>query len=817
MAIQYFCQNEQRKNKVREHEKYNGIDYLEVADAEQRSLLVRFLKPDNVGALTADNVRIEGGERIRNIRVNDVVPDGDDTSGQAIVVHVEQAGDFSPYTLRLVQGPGYDAPPEWVDPILCRVDFSFKVACPSEFDCKCETKCPSDAPSEPEIDYLAKDYGSFRRLMLDRLSVIIPQWKERNAADIGVAAVETLAYAADRLSYYQDAVATEAYLGTARKRVSVRRHARLLDYAMHDGCNARVWAVMDWTGGEKYELCAHTPLMTGAALPPEARVEACTVPGMTTSSQRQGISIANLSGERLVFETMHALTLREAHNRIEFYTWGDKDCCLPRGATRASLKNKDGALSNIAKGDILLFEEVAGLNSGLKEDADVSHRHVVRLTGLETAFDPLYEQQVLNIEWAPEDALPFALCLHDVKIMDEQTGEVKPGPVGVARANVVLADHGQTFYNEDLAPKTPPGEGKYSPRLRRTNITYKTLYHDESARTQPAGSLLLQDPRKAVADVDLRGNDEPWIVRHDLLESDRFATEFVVETEDDGRAYLRFGDNILGKRPAPGVKFRATYRVGNGSAGNVGAETINQVILLPGDDNQAFIRVRNPLPAQGGTEPESIEQVRLYAPQAFRVQERAVTPADFADMAQRHPEVQKAVAYRRWTGSWHTVFITVDRRGGRPVDEAFERELRTFLESFRMMGHDIEIEAPSLAALDIALRVCVGPEVQRAGVKAALQEAFSNGISTDGRRGVFHPDNFTFGQHVYLSLVVAEAMKVRGVVWVAADRFQRWGRPALGEKEKGVIKMDSREIVRLDNDRNAPENGRIEFILQGGL
>jgi hypothetical protein len=45
----------------------------------------------------------------------------------------------------------------------------------------------------------------------------------------------------DYLSYYQDAIATEAYLGTARQRVSVRRHARLLDYAMHDGCNARVW------------------------------------------------------------------------------------------------------------------------------------------------------------------------------------------------------------------------------------------------------------------------------------------------------------------------------------------------------------------------------------------------------------------------------------------------------------------------------------------------------------------------------------------------------------------------------------------------
>ena len=73
------------------------------------------------------------------------------------------------------------------------------------------------------------------------LLVLSPDWVERNPADLGIMLVELLAYLGDHLSYYQDAIATEAYLGTARQRVSVRRHARLLDYAMHDGCNARVW------------------------------------------------------------------------------------------------------------------------------------------------------------------------------------------------------------------------------------------------------------------------------------------------------------------------------------------------------------------------------------------------------------------------------------------------------------------------------------------------------------------------------------------------------------------------------------------------
>src|SRR5258706_9448630 len=77
--------------------------------------------------------------------------------------------------------------------------------------------------------------------MLDRLATIAPDWRERNPADLGIALVELLAYVGDYLSYQQDAVATEAYLGTARRRVSVRRHARMVDYAMHDGSNARAW------------------------------------------------------------------------------------------------------------------------------------------------------------------------------------------------------------------------------------------------------------------------------------------------------------------------------------------------------------------------------------------------------------------------------------------------------------------------------------------------------------------------------------------------------------------------------------------------
>ena len=109
----------------------------------------------------------------------------------------------------------------------------------------CRRRCPPVERGEPLLDYLAKDYASFRRLLLDLLPTLNPDWVERSPADLGIALVELLAYTGDQLSYSQDAVASEAYLETLRHRISARRHARLIDYRMHDGRNAWTVAQVD--------------------------------------------------------------------------------------------------------------------------------------------------------------------------------------------------------------------------------------------------------------------------------------------------------------------------------------------------------------------------------------------------------------------------------------------------------------------------------------------------------------------------------------------------------------------------------------------
>ncbi len=819
MATQYFCGKSQRRAQVLAARNagnqpvLNGIDFLEVASADQKTLTVQFLfplpgspnavPPSPAPALTVGNIVIQGGVRITGIQVSSV-----SLTGNQLTVKVNAAGDFSDYTLQLVADAsslaGSQTPPAGFDPQLSAVTFSFKAQCPSDFDCQTVSVCPPPSLPTADINYLAKDYASLRQLLLDRMARIMPAWQERNAADMGVVLVELLAYAGDQLSYYQDAVATEAYLGTARRRVSVRRHARLLDYPMHDGCNARAWVFFQAAAGAGIPVPAGTALLTQTNAPRGRLPDTQVAAALNQGSQ--------------AFQTLHDITAHAELNAIDLYTWSDQSCCLPQGATRATLVAPNGGIVP-AVGDLLLFEEILGPATGLMADADPTHRQVVRLTDAVTGQDPLNQAKVVEIEWDAADALTFPLCLS--ASISDQTGTHVVSSVSVARGNVALVDQGLTAPDETL-PDVVAGEGLYRPQLQNPNLTFRVVYDDTVGRTQPASGVLLQDPQQALPAITLAEAGRTWSPRRDLLSSSRTAPDFVVETEDDGTPTLRFGDGILGSKPVSGLV--ATYRTGNGSSGNVGAEAIAHVMTTAALPLMGVSNVRNPLPAAGGIDPETLDQVRESAPWAFRTQERAVTESDYSEVTQRHPEVQRAQGTLRWTGSWYTMFVTVDRKGGQPVDAAFQERIRDFLEQFRLAGYDVEIEAPLYVPLDIAFTVCVAPGYFRSLVKTALLDTFSTRDLPDSRRGFFHPDNFTFGQPVYLSQIVAAAMGVPGVAWVdtndippALNHFRRWGQASHGETAAGFISMARLEIARLQNDPSQPENGKIDFLLEGGL
>jgi hypothetical protein len=513
---------------------------------------------------------------------------------------------------------------------------------------------------------------------------------------------------------------------------------------------------------------------------------------------------------------------------MPFYEWSDAECCLPKGATRATLA---GDFPELAVGDVIVFEEVLGPRTGLAADADPTHRHAVMLTAVQAGLTDMLEgAAITEIRWAEEDALPFALCLSSQ--LDEAAGGGLQTGVSRAIGNMVLADHGRTIEDEGLGAVPAPHlqlvpEGgstcdrplpqnvppRYRPRLSEGPVTQGAGYDAEAGSAYALLNRPMTARRPAVTLTSDTGIvQELWQAQRDLLTTQPEQTHFVVESEADQSALLRFGDGRNGRRPAAGTDFSATYRVGNGRRGNLGADALHHAVT----GLAQVTAVRNPLPATGGMDPESMEKARQAAPYAYRRQERAVTPADYEAMAMRHPDVQRAAATFRWNGHGYTVFVTVDRFGNRPVTPEFEAELRAQLDAVRMAGYDLEVDAPRFVSLEIGLFVCTDRDHFRAQVKQDILRALSASRNPDGSLGFFHPDKLTFGTPVYLSALYAAVMGIEGVDSVEARHFRRRGDSGVISLADGVLHFGRLEIPRLENSPNFPERGALDIELGGG-
>ncbi len=558
------CGNETRRQLIRD-QKLNGVDYVDVVGSH---LCVHFLtgipqefRSSRRGVpLSARekhaamaHIVVKGGRRVTNIRVIDIDPEEAASSYEesCLGIELDKAGDWSTYTLCFVDtknGKPTDRPLKSLDARYSCLEFSFKVDCPAEIDCKTNDSCDISQRPAPAISYMAKDYATFRQLILDRMSLTMPEWRERHVPDIGIAIVEVLAYVADYLSYFQDAVGTEQYLDTARQRISVRRHARLVDYTMHEGCNARVFVHVRVSGDVTLDA-RDVYFVTGNANDPAVLRES---------------SLEKLPRGWLAFEPLlprPEIPLRSAHNAICIYTWGNSECCLEKGATRATLldqkvENHDhdpGVCDDrpwpprdhhhhdrcecgraeprpnlpprplaLRPGDFLLFEELAcaatakkrvkpgdgGCDDTPQPDADKTHRHVVRLTKVARSCDPVRGNRVLEVEWCREDALPFALCISGIGAPPDCDLVEN---LAIARGNIVLADHGLTVRDEPLPPieivdQSDSCEGedvigeltrvarRYRPTLRREPLTFSEPVETWAC----AATALRQNPRAAV-------------------------------------------------------------------------------------------------------------------------------------------------------------------------------------------------------------------------------------------------------------------------------------------------------------------------------
>jgi predicted phage baseplate assembly protein len=223
--------------------------------------------------------------------------------------------------------------------------------------------------------------------------------------------------------------------------------------------------------------------------------------------------------------------------------------------------------------------------------------------------------------------------------------------------------------------------------------------------------------------------------------------------------------------------------------------------------------VTNPLPINGGVDPESSEVIKQLAPEAFRaVTFRAVRPEDYAEIAERLPFIQRAGARFRWTGSWLSAFVTADPLGAFQLSPGQRSELTNLMDCVRQAGREVFVRNPRFVNIDLEIRICVEPFAYAGQVKARVLEALLGRQGVRPTKGFFHPDNFTFGTPLQRAALEATIQEVSGVRGVEQMRIRARGITDWRNFDELVFEVRHDQIIRLENDLRFPERGSLRII-----
>lgn len=316
--------------------------------------------------------------------------------------------------------------------------------------------------------------------------------------------------------------------------------------------------------------------------------------------------------------------------------------------------------------------------------------------------------------------------------------------------NVAQATHGKTVFNEALSASVlsdpgSPGPSEYM--LRQSPLTF------------------VQDltPAGASPALQLRVSGVQWHQVSNLVDNPPDARVYVVRVGSDGKTTLQFGDGREGAIPSPIIgDITATYRIGQGVAGNVLADSIT---MLAGPKPLGVQAVTNPLPATGGANRDSIETTRYRAPLAIRGRGRLVGLSDYEAFALNSSGIGKATAVWMNTGNSsgrRRIVITVAGVNDAPLGTQSVLSLQKRCVQYGDIAVDVLVLERALISVALQVRVRVDADYNWADVKAQLDPRL---------RMNFGPVARQLAEPLWLSEIVTDAMQVPGVLAVAVDKF----------------------------------------------
>jgi predicted phage baseplate assembly protein len=324
--------------------------------------------------------------------------------------------------------------------------------------------------------------------------------------------------------------------------------------------------------------------------------------------------------------------------------------------------------------------------------------------------------------------------------------------------------------------------------------------------------VLPRDVEERIEVQDDQGIWETWEERDDFgasLPRDPHYTLDSVSGEVAFGPLIREPDGTerqYGRVPPSGnqIRFRR-YRTGGGTAGNVGAETIDQIkTAVPYID-----RVINRGPARGGRDAERLQRAMVRAPLELRTSVRAVTAEDYEHLTRKASPLVHRAACIQPRGAIRPGGDTNAARSGvvrvlviptlespdrpialdelRPIEPTLARTIEEYLDRRRLLTTTLVIGPPEYTVVSVEARLKAAREtLGDTLVREALGRLyrFLNPI-------VGGPDGggWPFGRDLYLSEVYAVLQSIPGLAYIEQVRL------LVGGQEQTQVRLTPETVI----------------------
>lgn len=311
----------------------------------------------------------------------------------------------------------------------------------------------------------------------------------------------------------------------------------------------------------------------------------------------------------------------------------------------------------------------------------------------------------------------------------------------VVHANVASATHGETVAQILGAGDASKSFQRFE--LKRTPLTYRSASNETGTDSE----------------LSVRIDDIEWTEKSTLFGVSPSERAYTLTTDEQGKTWVVFGDGIHGARLRSGVNnVRTRYRQGLGKDGNVAGDQLSQLMTRP----LGLKGVSNPVPAQGGTDPEPADQARRTMPLGTRTLGRVVSLLDYEDFALAFTGIAKAQASVLHVNGGLTVAITVAGQDGAvlAVGNPVWNNLLSALRSSGDPHVKLVLLSYQKSRFNLGLKVKRDQAYEITTLLAAVEAALRAHFSFDAR---------ALGQPVLQSDVIAVVHTVPGVVAVDLD------------------------------------------------